>query len=199
MEKDDPIEDERQRLLTPMSKGPRLNLQMAAYVIDKIAMEALQAAHKLRGVPLSMAEVRRLYSINLWRVGGDETHKKSGTPKDHRKEIGHWVSDVTDSCSRAELELLANYVKEQDVDCHYLQIQDPDMPIYPEALGLRGPGEFELNPYSKPVDPNWSFESLKEPVLAVPHSFVGENFFEVFRGERCLSWHGDPIKCGSLL
>ena len=46
MEKDNPIENERQRLLTPISKDPRSNLQMKAYAFEKIAMEALQAAHE---------------------------------------------------------------------------------------------------------------------------------------------------------
>ena len=41
MEKDDPIEDERQRLLTPMFEDLRSNLQMAAYAYGKVAMEAL--------------------------------------------------------------------------------------------------------------------------------------------------------------
>ena len=80
------------------------------------------------------------------------------------------------------MELLANCAKEQDADCHLLQIQDPDMPIYPEALGLRGPGEIEFNPHSKPVDPNLSFESLKESVLAVPHSFVRRTLSKCFEG-----------------
>ena len=150
MEKDDPIEDERQRPLTPMFKDPRLKLQMAAYAFDKSAMEAPQAAHEHRGAPLSMAEVRRLCGVHSWRVGGGNSHKKSRTPKYCRKEIGHWVSDVIDTCSWAKLMLLANYVKEQEADCSNLKIQDPDMPIYPEAMGLRGPGELELKMYSKP-------------------------------------------------
>ena len=67
------------------------------------------------------------------------------------------------------------------------------MRICPEALGLVGPGKFELDPYSKPIDPNWTLESFKESVLAAPQSLAGENLAEVFREARCLSWHGDPV------
>ena len=95
-----------------------------------------------------MTEVSRLNGIHSWRVVGDNSHKKSGTPIDFRKEIG----------------LLANYVKEQGAYCHFLQIQDPDMPIYSEALGLRCPEEFEFKPYSKLVDPNLPFKSLKNQI-----------------------------------
>ena len=51
-------------------------------------------------------------------------------------------------------------------------------------LGLRGLGEFELNPYSKPMDPNLTFESLNEPVLAAPQSFVRRTL------SKCLKGHG---------
>ena len=89
MEKDDPIEDERQRLLTPMFKDNRSNLQMAAYAFDEIAMEALQAAHEIRGAPFSMAEVRRLYGIHSWRVSGeDNAHKKAKPQKNTVKKSG---------------------------------------------------------------------------------------------------------------
>ena len=77
---------------------------------------------------------------------------------------------------------MANYIKEQVVDCHLLQIQDPDIPVYLEALGRRSPGEFELNPYSKPIDPSLTFESLKESVLAVPQPFVGRTLSKCFEG-----------------
>ena len=53
------------------------------------------------------------------------------------------------------------------------------MRICPEALGLVGPGKFELDPYSKPIDPNWTLESFKESVLAAPQSLAG--------GEPCRS------------
>ena len=64
MEKGDPREDERRRLLTPMFKDPRSNLKMTAFAFNKVAMDVLQAAHKLKGYRLSMAEARRLHGIH---------------------------------------------------------------------------------------------------------------------------------------
>ena len=59
------------------------------------------------------------------------------------------------------------------------------MPINPEALGLRVPGELEiLSLYTKSADLNLSFESHKESVLAVPHSFVGKTL------SKCFERHG---------
>ena len=102
MEKDDPIENERRRLFPRMFKDPRWNFQMTAYAFDKIATEALQDAHKLRSTPLSMVEVRRLYGIYLWRVGGDSSHKKSGTPKDYRKSRSERTQKITERTNQRE-------------------------------------------------------------------------------------------------
>ena len=90
------------------------------------------------------------------------------------------VSGIIDIYTRAELDLLAYYVKEKDANYHPHQIQDPDMRIYPEALGLMGPGEIELNPYSRPINPNLTFETLKESVSAVPQSLVGRTLLACF-------------------
>ena len=58
------------------------------------------------------------------------------------------------------------------------------MPIYPEALGLIGPGELELNPYFKPVELSLTSESFRESSSAVPPSFVGRAV------SKCLERHG---------
>ena len=123
-----------------------------------------------------------MYGVHSWRVGGDNAHKKSCTLKQVRKEIGHWTSNEIGSCSRAELELLAHYVKGQDIDRGLLQIRDPDMQMYPETQHLKIPGEVSFRPDSEQVDPDLAFGALKLSVAAVPTSFAGRTMLFFFRG-----------------
>jgi hypothetical protein len=145
-------------------------------------MAAIKEAYASRGVVLSLMEVKKMYGIHSFRIGGDNAHKKNGTPKDVRKDIGHWRSDAIEVYSRADLESMAQYVKGQDVDCELLQTQDVEMPLYPEARAQLAPGEFIVGAGSAITDPDLTIQHLRSEIATKPQRLLGRKVRKLFPG-----------------
>lgn len=182
LEMQDPITNVAERKRTPMFVDPRNGLQLTAYAFDVLAMAAIRMAYADRGVPLSTSEVKKMYGIHSFRIGGDNAHKKFGTPKEVRKDIGHWRSDAIEVYSRAELESMAHFVKGQDIDCELLQTQDVAMPLYPEARRQKEPGEYTVETNSIITDPDQSFEHIRLELVTKPQRLIGRKIRKLFAG-----------------
>ena len=156
-----PLIDQKLRAMTPMFVDPRTGLQMTARVFDIMLMELLQEAYRGKGLSASLDEIRKMYGIHSFRVGGDNAHRAANTPKHIRKRIGHWRSDVIEDYSRSQLEAMSACVENQDVDCPLLQVCDPAMPTYPETKGMSLPGECIINDHSCLEDPEEGIIGVK--------------------------------------
>ena len=182
MELDDPLLIPEQRRRTALLVDPGTHEPLSTYTFDKVLIILIQAAYCLQGVSMTEKEARALFGIHSFRVGGDNAHKKAGTPKHFRKHIGHWLSDVIDQYSRAELETLAGYVMGQDVDCQLLQVQDELMPTYPEALEIQEPAFYKIQPESQRIDPDLSVKAARYAVAAISQQWVGRSIRKNFQG-----------------
>jgi hypothetical protein len=71
LEIDDPIIGEEERKEAPMFRDPRTGKQLTASAFDTMAMNAINDAYEEKGVFLSLAEVKEMYGIHSFRIGGD--------------------------------------------------------------------------------------------------------------------------------
>jgi hypothetical protein len=187
MELSDPIEDVAVRARTPMFVDPRVGVQMTARTFDSILMKLLQGAYKGKGLSPTLDEVRKIYGIHSFRIGGDNAHRAAKTPKPIRKCIGHWRSDVIEEYSRSQLESMSECVENQDIDCPLLQVCDPSMPTYPETKGLALPGTCIIQAGSCWCDAEDSVSGVKAGVIRLKGSeklpvLVGKKVKKSFPG-----------------
>jgi hypothetical protein len=170
---------------------------MKARAFDKILVDLIQRAYEGKGLSSSLNEIRKIYGIHSFRVGGDNAHKAANTPLRYRKLIGHWKSDVIDAYSRAQLEAMCAAVEGQDVDCALLQVRNPDMPTYPEAQHIQSPGLYTVERNSRLQDLSEDPEDLRSRVTStlpgIPFpNLMGLKIAKTFEGRGI--FHGTVIE-----
>lgn len=118
--------------------------QETSYNFDKVIIKLLHTLLNKKGRHLSMAQVRKMYSLHSFRIGGVNALRAAGVPREIRMILGRWKSDAIDVYSRTDVELFGKYLMDQGISCPELQTLAEDMPQHEDAVGRKYGEPFDI-------------------------------------------------------
>ena len=114
MEIEDPVVAREEREQTSLFRDPKTKNPIRTHIFDKVVMEIIYHDLKSRGAHISMAEVRRIYSLHSFRVTATNLLMAAGAPPHLRKILGRWSSDSgMETYTREEMEEMVHFMKQQ--------------------------------------------------------------------------------------
>ena len=170
----DPVLRRDDRENTPMFRDPskkahpRTKGQITTKSFDEAIIGLLHGVLKRRGDHRSLAEVRRMYSLHSFRIGGVNYLAAMGVPREIRMILGRWKSDAIDVYSRADIELFKKYLSDQGIDHGEFETLAKDLPHHEGAEGV---------PYGKQVEV--MTENGKAEAKVTPEITAGEAMVEM--------------------
>ena len=134
MERMDPILNMEERTQEPMFRMPQgKGKQLPTRLFDDVIIGLLLEMHKRRGEHKSMAQIRKLYSLHSFRIGGVNALRAAGVPREIRMILGRWRSDAIDVYSRTDIQQFAKYLRDQGISCREFETLAEDLPQHDEA------------------------------------------------------------------
>ena len=149
MELEDEIWDPEERAKTPLfrevdvKKGEPHQLRTSRF--DKVVIALMMGWYASKGDPKDEKEVRYLYSLHSFRIGGVNALKAAGVPRELRMLMGRWKSMAVDTYTRQEIVMSLEWLKlPETAGCHLYTPLTLDMPQFDEAEGLVMGDDFDV-------------------------------------------------------
>ena len=125
-----------ERTQEPMFRMPQgKGKQLPTRIFDDVIIGLLLEMHKRRGEHKSLAQIRKLYSLHSFRIGGVNALRAAGVPREIRMILGRWRSDAIDVYSRTDIQQFAKYLRDQGISCREFETLAEDLPQHDEAQG----------------------------------------------------------------
>ena len=114
MESKDPVTDEEERKNTPLFRHPKTKKMIRTHIFDEVVMEIVYYDLLERGAHVSMAQVRKMYSLHSFRVTATNLLLAAKAPRHIRKMLGRWSSDSgMDAYTREEEAQMSHFMRLQ--------------------------------------------------------------------------------------
>ena len=113
---------------------------------DKAVIRALRAwyNHHHPDAQKTEKQIRDLYSLHSFRIGGLNALQAAGVPREIRMLLGRWKSGAVDGYTRQEVNMCLQYMTHINTDCELYTPLSDDLPQYPEAEEVAVGSTFEL-------------------------------------------------------
>ena len=176
----DPAWSREERETTPIFRHPRTKKRIRTEAFNEVVIQVLFEALNKQGQHLSIHQVRKMYSLHSFRIGGNNALRAAGVPREIRMILGRWKCDAIDTYSRTDIELFANFLRDSGVSCKPFQTLADDLPYHEESVGVKYGQQFGVateddEPLPKVV-----------PEITIKEASIEMNFL-------CEAWEkGDP-------
>jgi hypothetical protein len=137
----DPVLHHAARETTPLFRVPSssqsaTNRQLKVDLFDDVIIRLLHEVSKRRGEHRSISEIRRMYSLHSFRIGGVNHLRAAGVPREIRMILGRWRSDAIDTYSRTDVKQFLEYLKDQGISAPAFETLAEDLPYHEDAHGV---------------------------------------------------------------
>ena len=117
-------------------RNPAHRGQLKVEVFNEVVIDLLFEVFKRRGDHRSKAEVRKMYSLHSFRIGGVNHLRAAGVPREIRMILGRWRSDAIDTYSRTDVQQFIEYLKDHGVSAKEFETLADDLPYHEGAHGV---------------------------------------------------------------
>ena len=155
----DPVLNLEERQETPLFRSRRGKTQtpsrgqLKVDVFNEAIIDLLHELFKIKGDHRSKAEIRKLYSLHSFRIGGVNHLRAAGVPREIRMILGRWRSDAIDVYSRTDISQFTEYLKDHGVSCDEFETLADDMPCHEDSFGTPYGRSFNvITENDKPLD-----------------------------------------------
>ena len=159
-----PVLTKGERRSRPMFFSPITGEQISVGRFDKWAMNAILQARTRAGASVTLAEVKREYSLKSFRIGGLNAYDECEVPLKFRKRAGRWLrAESMESYLRlSSLKDFARYTEMQDHEDTSDKTLSSDLPMFQEERENRIPGMVVLQPTSSITFSQKDWETIRQ-------------------------------------